>query len=264
MEPLPGDEFDTDQMDWSDTSDNSSRHLSNSGIHERPRSEAPECDLLVQHGNSANASKAMDFDVGARIKSQTCPPGTGGIGVLGRDEEVVVLGSVSSNSERSPKTNKWMSKNHGICTEIAALSATRSSPKAKPPCRYGRGCSHTSAFHRTKFSHPADNCGAMRQVQGRLGGAHGSISGGDGLGKNIAVVGAKSEDSLRGGRGGGFMCNECGLDFSSVAELQLHMVRKTAWSNQGLIGCRVSCLVDNWEWHEGLVTQVLHKCTDFL
>lgn len=61
--------------------------------------------------------------------------------------------------------------------------------------------------------------------------------------------------------GGEFLCYECGLDFRSVKELQLHMVRKTAWSNQGLIGCRVSCLVDNREWHEGLVTQVSERET---
>lgn len=60
---------------------------------------------------------------------------------------------------------------------------------------------------------------------------------------------------------GGFLCYECGLAFHSVKELQLHMVRKTAWSNQGLIGSRVSCLVDNREWHEGLVTQVGKQTT---
>ena len=73
---------------------------------------------------------------------------------------------------------------------------------------------------------------------------------------------------LRRDRGGGpgerggdgeFVCNECGLEFTSLQELQLHMVRKTAWSNQGLVGCRVSCLVESREWHEGLVTQVTCK-----
>jgi hypothetical protein len=34
--------------------------------------------------------------------------------------------------------------------------------------------------------------------------------------------------------------------------------RKTAWSNASLIGCRVNCLVDYKEWHEGYVTQY-HK-----
>ncbi|CAM9872037.1 unnamed protein product, partial [Discosporangium mesarthrocarpum] len=63
-----------------------------------------------------------------------------------------------------------------------------------------------------------------------------------------------------------FVCNECGLVGRSLQDLQLHMTRKTAWSNQGLVGCRVSCLVDNREWHEGLVTQ-FHKsgkhCVEF-
>lgn len=32
------------------------------------------------------------------------------------------------------------------------------------------------------------------------------------------------------------------------------MKRKTAWSNFSLIGCRISCLIDHREWHEGFVT----------
>jgi hypothetical protein len=35
---------------------------------------------------------------------------------------------------------------------------------------------------------------------------------------------------------------------------QLHLQRKTAWSNQSLLGCRISCLIDSKEWHEGIVT----------
>lgn len=38
----------------------------------------------------------------------------------------------------------------------------------------------------------------------------------------------------------------------------MHLKRKTAWSNSSLIGCRINCLVDFKEWHEGLVTQY-HK-----
>jgi hypothetical protein len=38
----------------------------------------------------------------------------------------------------------------------------------------------------------------------------------------------------------------------------LHLIRKTAWSNESLVGCRVSILVENKEWHEGLVIQ-FHK-----
>lgn len=147
----------------------------------------------------------------------------------------------------------------------------------KPPCRYGRGCSHTSTYHRTRYSHPGDATDA-RQGRSRLGVASscsnasslscavetgtrrscsGSTKGGNGVAGTIAVPvinGAICETALSG-----FMCNECGMDFGTVKELQLHMVRKTAWSNQGLIGCRVSCLVDNREWHEGLVTQVTEE-----
>lgn len=36
------------------------------------------------------------------------------------------------------------------------------------------------------------------------------------------------------------------------------MKHKTAWSNTSLVGCRISCLVDYKEWHEGYVTQ-FHK-----
>jgi hypothetical protein len=34
----------------------------------------------------------------------------------------------------------------------------------------------------------------------------------------------------------------------------LHLKRKTAWSNFSLIGCRISCLIDHREWHEGFIT----------
>jgi hypothetical protein len=40
--------------------------------------------------------------------------------------------------------------------------------------------------------------------------------------------------------------------------VKIHLKRKTAWSNASLIGCRISCLIDSKEWHEGFVTQ-FHK-----
>ena len=44
------------------------------------------------------------------------------------------------------------------------------------------------------------------------------------------------------------------------------MQKKTAWSNESLVGCRISCLVDSKEWHEGLITQ-FHRsgkhCVEF-
>eukprot|EP00903_Cladosiphon_okamuranus_P012104 g11358.t1 len=95
---------------------------------------------------------------------------------------------------------------------------------------------------------------AMRPVEGG-----GNPAAGDSCSSSSACATEGSTAAAGvGGGGGEFLCYECGLGFRSVKELQLHMVRKTAWSNQGLIGCRVSCLVDNREWHEGLVTQY-HK-----
>lgn len=38
----------------------------------------------------------------------------------------------------------------------------------------------------------------------------------------------------------------------------MHLKRKTAWSNASLVGCRINCLIDFKEWHEGFVLQY-HK-----
>jgi len=50
-------------------------------------------------------------------------------------------------------------------------------------------------------------------------------------------------------------CHECGVSFRELIDLQIHIKRKTAWSNKSLVGCRISCLVDNREWHEGFVLE---------
>ena len=93
-------------------------------------------------------------------------------------------------------------------------------------CRYGPGCTHIlDQNHKEKFWHPSNP----------------SVKRGD-------VSFSKNQ----------FICNECGFGTDSVEDLQLHLKRKTAWSNQSLVGCRISCLVDYKEWHEGYVTQ-LHK-----
>ena len=55
-----------------------------------------------------------------------------------------------------------------------------------------------------------------------------------------------------------YICSECGFAFSSLTELRYHLLKKTAWSNSSLVGCRISCLLDSKEWHEGEVTQ-FHK-----
>ena len=126
--------------------------------------------------------------------------------------------------------------------------AYKTGARAQIPCRYGLGCTHMAdPVHLQRFWHPS-------LPEQRT---------------------ANPED--------GFVCNECGLVFADVHELQvpsrvpsaccrpfaplwppvlmrvcasqLHMRRKTAWSNQSLIGCRVSCLLDNREWQEGSVIQ---------
>mmetsp|Transcript_1814 Transcript_1814/g.2865 ORF Transcript_1814/g.2865 Transcript_1814/m.2865 type:complete len:670 (-) Transcript_1814:217-2226(-) len=87
------------------------------------------------------------------------------------------------------------------------------------PCRYGRGCTHIhDPVHQERFIHPA--------------------------------IPALDPEQIRNH----YMCNECGMAFVSLQELQIHLQRKTAWSNQSLLGCRISCLIDNKEWHEGIVT----------
>lgn len=113
--------------------------------------------------------------------------------------------------------------------EAAAAQPSRASSKI--PCRYGLGCTHMAdPVHHQRFWHPT-----------------------------LPEQRATNTE-------GGFVCNECGLVFTDVHELQLHMRRKTAWSNQSLIGCRVSCLLDNREWQEGSVIQY-HKsgkhCVEF-
>ena len=56
-----------------------------------------------------------------------------------------------------------------------------------------------------------------------------------------------------------FICNECGYATKTLTDLQLHLQRKTAWSNTSLVGCRVNCLIDHKEWHEGIVLQYHYK-----
>ncbi len=84
-------------------------------------------------------------------------------------------------------------------------------------CRYGRGCTHTDQAHKAAFWHPPPQI--------------------------LSDVEYHSH----------YICNECGANFPVLQDLQLHLKRKTAWSNMSLVGCRISCLVDNKEWHEGIV-----------
>jgi len=100
------------------------------------------------------------------------------------------------------------------------VSISDNKPVRKIICRYGRGCTHIyDPVHKERFWHPT--CPALNVDQIRT---H-------------------------------YICNECGVGFTVLNELQRHLQRKTAWSNNSLIGSRISCLVDSKEWHEGIVTQ---------
>lgn len=162
---------------------------------------------------------------------------------------------------------------------------TTAAPSHDASSRFTRSSS-SSVFNRaSRHVHPGEGCasGGLLDHQHRermmgssratamSGTSHRVLQekgGGDSPSSSAAAGGSSTsvDDATAAvGRGsskaaGGFLCYECGLAFNSVKELQLHMVRKTAWSNQGLIGSRVSCLVDNREWHEGLVTQVNYNC----
>ena len=48
-------------------------------------------------------------------------------------------------------------------------------------------------------------------------------------------------------------CHECGAIFDDAQDLQMHMIRKTAWSNLSLVGCQVSCFIDDTKWYKATV-----------
>ena len=107
------------------------------------------------------------------------------------------------------------------------ISSSAAALFTRSVCRYGPGCTHMlDPSHKEKFWHPP---------QPKLDDTE------------IALM---------------HICNECGVTFPTLEELQLHLERKTAWSNKSLVGCKISCLVDHKEWHEGCVTQ-FHKSGQF-
>lgn len=241
MEP-PGIDVDVDRMEWSgDPSsgmmDSESVLARMSAVDPSPPSPPPRLPAVV-----VVDAEAVDRDAS----------GNGS-------------GTSGCTTASAPDANRDHHESKGATSVISAGNV-------KPQCRYGRGCSHTSAFHRARFAHPSEvgggttiGVGSLQQQQ-PLPPASGPGGAGSGPGATAAAAvfsGKRSGSAMKGPRTGGFVCNECGLDFGSVRELQVHMVRKTAWSNQGLIGCRVSCLVDNREWHEGLVTQVGRRSEDY-
>lgn len=119
----------------------------------------------------------------------------------------------------------------------------------KSMCRYGPGCTHImDPSHKEKFWHPRvlKLNGKTRFFLSQLP----SII--------FYFVWQSQHHSLDEQIKSHFICNECGYATNSLPDLQLHLQRKTAWSNQSLVGCRINCLVDMKEWHEGHVTQ-FHK-----
>lgn len=103
---------------------------------------------------------------------------------------------------------------------VACPSSRQSVKHRKMFCRYGRGCTHISdPLHNDRFWHPP--------------------------------IPRIDDDQKRTH----YICNECAYSTQSLHDLQLHLQRKTAWSNLSLVGCRICCLVEFKEWHEGYVAQ---------
>ena len=106
---------------------------------------------------------------------------------------------------------------------MIATEEVGSPTNRKIVCRYGRGCTHKSdPSHNDRFWHPS-----VPELNGEQIRTH-------------------------------YICYECADSFANLNDLQQHLAAKTAWSNNSLVNCRISCLIDQKEWHEGLVTQY-HK-----
>lgn len=118
------------------------------------------------------------------------------------------------------KNEFYFDSNFQMCSPICApQNSIGGDTFKKIPCRYGRGCTHINdQFHRERYTHPS-----VPSLEPELVRNH-------------------------------YMCIECGQAFSSLVDLQIHLKKKTAWTNKSLIGARISCLVDSKEWHEGFVT----------
>jgi len=117
--------------------------------------------------------------------------------------------------EASERQHDW---EEVLAPKVSVISDNK--PIRKIICRYGRGCTHIyDPVHKDRFWHPPCPILNVEQIRSH------------------------------------YICNECGFGFTVLNDLQRHLQRKTAWSNNSLIGSRVSCLVDSKEWHEGIVTQ---------
>jgi hypothetical protein len=61
-----------------------------------------------------------------------------------------------------------------------------------------------------------------------------------------------------------YYCNECGLGVQIFEEMRWHLQKKTAWSHNSLIGSRICCLINDKEWHEGIVQNFHHSGRHFV
>eukprot|EP00981_Chlorochromonas_danica_P002840 scaffold549_cov174-Ochromonas_danica.AAC.24 len=110
---------------------------------------------------------------------------------------------------------------------VSAKGQKSDQPIRKIICRYGPGCTHLlDPSHREKFWHPR--------------------------------VPKLNEEKIKSH----YICNECGYATSSLPDLVVSYLRQlcgVSHSNGvGAVGCRINCLVDLKEWHEGYVVQ-FHK-----
>lgn len=288
MEPPPGDDYDLDQLDWSsgtaDTGHGTARDSLPKALPFDHGVASPATPKIVAVGSltagspvatvqtsaMGNAIEFSNIGCGVGMSQELLPFANNGSIMMTPGETTPPPASTtaatpadSGDCTHSSKSESPSLDRAVVTAEHVASSAVASNGQPRPTCRYGRGCSHTSTLHRARYSHPCDVTwgGSSSAIAGRPSQSTGSGHIAHNRTSVIMGGGGAGGRGMGAGEGGGgtskrFMCNECGLDFASVSELQLHMIRKTAWSNQGLIGCRVSCLVDNREWHEGLVTQV--------
>ena len=141
--------------------------------------------------------------------------------------EALLINKSNKSVKRSRKGASSRDGQKDLETAASSIAAStlekEKSILSKSICRYGPGCTHViDPYHKENFWHPE----APKFDVDKL-------------------------PHL-------YICNECGVTQPSLKELQLHLERKTAWSNKSLVGCRICCLVDHKEWHEGYVTQY-HK-----
>ena len=133
--------------------------------------------------------------------------------------------------------------------------ATPPSVLLKPSAIFrGSGASHRAAHDAVDGAAPAEASGSRRR-EGRPG-AGSSAKWGSGVdGESLSSAqefkeppeAVDAQDYFASYPFSMLHCYECGKKFAreDVRSLQRHLRRKTAWTNEGLVGCRVNCLVNN-------------------